>query len=292
MKPPNFDYYDPRELEEVFELLGRYQGDAKILAGGQSLIALLNFRLSRPAALIDINRLPHLSYIEERDGRLCFGALTRQRTIEFSTVVRERLPLMAEATQYVGHLPTRTRGTIGGSLAHADPAAEYPALVTALDAELVIGRATGQRIMKAREFFRDVMTTALEPDEVLLEVRIPPMPSGAGWAFEEFSRRHGDFAIVAVAAQLAIDRAGRCSEVRLAAAGAGPTPVRLQKAEKILLQSSLSDEVLAEAAQSASEEVEPSSDIHAPADYRRHLTRVLTKRALCKALARAKERQS
>ena len=287
MKPPAFEYHDPVELEPALELLRRYQGEAKILAGGQSLLALLNFRLTRPVALIDVNRIRRLSYIKEQDGRLCLGAITRQRAIEFSPLVREKLPLLVEATRLVGHLPTRTRGTIGGSLAHADPAAEYPAVFSALDGELVARGPNGERVLGAREFFQGLMTTALAPDEVLVEVRLPLMTAQCGWAFEEFSRRQGDFAIVGVAAQICVV-GERCKTARLAAAGVGPTPLRLERVEQTLEQDGLSERSIAEAAARAAEQTEPPSDLHATAQYRRHLTRVLTQRAISRALARAR----
>lgn len=288
MKPPLFDYHDPRNLDEALELLLRYGGEAKVLAGGQSLMPLLNFRLSRPAALVDINRIGALGYIREEDGQLRLGAMTRQRAIEFSPLVRERLPLLQEATTLVGHLPIRTRGTIGGSLAHADPAAELPAVVTALDAELVVRGPGGERILRPQEFFLGYLTTALAPDEILVEIRLPTTPAGSGWAFEELSRRHGDFALAGIAAVLVAD-SRRCRMARLAAAGVGPTPVRLRGAEEILEREGLSKESLEAAAARAQELVEPDGDLHASADYRRHLTGVLTGRALHRAAARCRE---
>lgn len=288
MKPPLFDYHDPRSLDEALELLRRHGGEAKILAGGQSLMPLLNFRLSRPRALVDLNRIPGLGYIREENGQLRLGAMTRQRAIEFSPLVRARLPLLQEATTLVGHLPIRTRGTIGGSLAHADPAAEFPAVVTALDGDLVVRGPGGERILRPREFFLGYLTTALAPDEVLVEVRLPTAPPGSGWAFEELSRRHGDFALAGIAVLLAAD-GERCRIARLAAAGVGATPVRLRAAEEILEQEGLTEKSLEAAAARAQELVEPDGDIHASADYRRHLTRVLTRRALGRAAARCRE---
>jgi carbon-monoxide dehydrogenase medium subunit len=285
MKPPKFDYHAPGSVEEAVALLARYQGEAKVLAGGQSLMPLLNFRLSRPAALIDLNRVGALAYIKEVDGRVHLGAMTRQRTIEFSPVVRQRLPLLAEATRWVGHLPIRTRGTIGGSLAHADPSAEYPAVLTALEGEVVARGPRGERALKAGELFQSYLTTSLAEDEVLTEVRLPHMPAGAGYAFEEFARRHGDFAIIGIAAVVVLE-GGRCRRARLATAGAGPVPVRLRAAEEILERDGLGDAAIEAACARASEAVTPDSDIHASADYRRHLTGVLTGRALRRALAR------
>lgn len=288
MKPPLFDYHDPRSLDEALELLQRHGGEAKVLAGGQSLMPLLNFRLSRPAALVDINRISALGYIREENGQLRLGAMTRQRAIEFSPLVRERLPLLQEATTLVGHLPIRTRGTIGGSLAHADPAAELPAVVTALDGDLVVRGPGGERILRPQEFFLGYLTTALAPDEILVEIRLPTTPAGSGWAFEELSRRHGDFALAGIAAVLVAD-SRRCRMARLAAAGVGPTPVRLRGAEEILEREGLSKESLEAAAARAQELVEPDGDLHASADYRRHLTGVLTGRALHRAAARCRE---
>jgi len=287
MKPAKFDYHAPTTVEQALELLGRYGGDAKLLAGGQSLMPLLNFRLSRPAALVDLNRIPSLAYVREQDGQVRFGAMTRQRTIEFSPVVRERVPLLGEATRWVGHLPIRTRGTIGGSIAHADPSAEYPAVLTALEGEVVARGPKGERVVKAKDLFRTYLTTSLTPDEILVEVRMLAMPAGAGYALEEFARRHGDFAIVGIAA-VVVKAGARCTLARLATAGTGPVPVRLRAAEEILERDGLTDAAIEAASRRASELVSPDSDIHASADYRRHLTGVLTKRALTRALGVAR----
>jgi len=287
VKPPKFDYHAPASLEEALALLQRYGGDAKVLAGGQSLMPLLNFRLSRPAALVDLNRIPSLAYVREHDGQLRLGAMTRQRTIEFSPMVAQKLPLLREATKWVGHLPIRTRGTIGGSIAHADPSAEYPAVLTALEGEVVARGPNGERVVKAKDLFHTYLTTSLAPEEILVEVRIPAMPAGAGYALEEFARRHGDFAIVGVAA-LIVREGRRCRQARLATAGTGPVPVRLRAAEEILDGDGLSDSAIEAAARRASELVSPDSDIHASAEYRRHLTGVLTKRALRRAMGVAR----
>ncbi len=287
MKPPPFDYYAPASAAEALELLGRYGADARLLAGGQSLVPLLNFRLSAPAVIIDLNRATDLAYIKEETGRVRLGAMTRQRAIEFSPLVKSRLPLLAEATRWVGHLPTRTRGTVGGSLAHSDPAAEYPAVATALDAELVVRGPAGERVVPAAEFFLGLMTTALQPGEMLVEVRLPALASNSGWAFEEFSRRHGDFAIVGIAAMVTTER-DRCRSARLAACGAGPVAVRLRGAEEILEQGGLGDLNINAAAARAAELVDPSADLHASVEYRRHLVHVLTRRALKRALERAR----
>jgi len=287
MKPPRFDYHAPRSIDDAVALLARYGGDAKVLAGGQSLMPMLNFRLARPAALVDVNRIPELAYVREDDGTVTIGAMTRQRTIEFSPLVARRLPLLLEATRWVGHLPIRSRGTIGGSIAHADPSAEYPAVLTALDGEVVAQGPRGRRTLKPGELFETYLTTRLAPDELLVEVRLPASPAGAGHAFEEFARRHGDFAIVGIAAMIVRDGA-RCSAARLASAGAGPVPVRLRAAEEILERDGLGDAAVAAAAARAAELVEPDADVHASAEYRRHLTGVLTARALKRAIERAR----
>jgi CO/xanthine dehydrogenase FAD-binding subunit len=287
VKPPKFDYHAPTTVDEALALLQRYGGDAKVLAGGQSLMPLLNFRLSRPAALVDLNRIPALAYIREHDGQVRLGAMTRQRTIEFDSIVARKLPLLREATRWVGHLPIRTRGTIGGSIAHADPSAEYPAVLTALEGEVVARGPKGERVVPARDLFRTYLTTSLEPEEILVEVRLPATPAGAGVALEEFARRHGDFAIVGIAAMI-VREGERCKQARLATAGAGPVPLRLRAAEEILEREGLGDAAIEAAVRRAAELVSPDSDIHASADYRRHLTGVLTRRALKRALGIAR----
>jgi xanthine dehydrogenase iron-sulfur cluster and FAD-binding subunit A len=247
MKPPKFDYHAPASIDEAVALLARYGGEAKVLAGGQSLMPMLNFRLARPAALVDVNRIAALAYIREENGTVAFGAMTRQRTIEFSPVVAARLPLLREATRWVGHLPIRSRGTIGGSIAHADPSAEYPAVLTALGGEVVVQGPRGRRTVKAADLFETYLTTTLAAEELVVEVRLPAMPVGAGYAFEEFARRHGDFAIVGIAAMV-VGRAGeRCALARLASAGAGPVPVRLRAAEEILERDGLGEAAVAAA---------------------------------------------
>ena len=180
MKPAPFDYHAPADVDEALALLARYGGEAKLLAGGQSLMPLLNFRLARPAALVDLNRIPSLAYIREQEGHVALGAMTRQRAIEFSSVVARRLPLLTEATRLVGHLPIRSRGTIGGSIAHADPSAEYPAVLAALDGRVVARGPRGERVLSAAELFQTYLTTSLAADEILVEVRLPAMPEGAG----------------------------------------------------------------------------------------------------------------
>jgi carbon-monoxide dehydrogenase medium subunit len=286
VKPAPFDYHAPASVDEAVGLLVRYGGDAKVLAGGQSLVPLLNFRLARPAALVDLNRIPELAYVRDHDGEVRFGAMTRQRTIEFSSVVARRLPLLREATGLVGHLPIRSRGTIGGSIAHADPSAEYPAVLAALDGTVVVRGPRGERVLRATELFRTHLTTSLDADEILTQVRLPAMPPASGYAFEEFARRQGDFAIVGIAAMV-VRNGDRCTTARLATAGVGPVPVRLRAAEEILERDGFGEPAVTAAAARAAELVDPDSDLHATAAYRRHLTRVLTARALQRAIARA-----
>jgi len=289
MKPAPFKYFDPDNEEEVLELLEQHGDDAKLMAGGQSLGPLLNMRLSVPQVIIDLNRVKGLDYQRWEDGWLALGALTRQSTLEDDPTLRENQPLVAESIPYIGHRAIRNRGTIGGSLVHADPAAEWPALVAALEAELVIYRAgEGARTLRVDDFFLSSLTTTLEPEDLFVEVRLPPWPSRAGWSFVEFSRRHGDFALVGVAATLSLDEAGRCTEARLALIGAGPIPIRARQAEALLQGEMVNDDLFEAAAQKAGTEIDPEGDIHASANYRRHLATVLVSRALVQAAERAK----
>jgi CO/xanthine dehydrogenase FAD-binding subunit len=275
VKPAAFEYSAPGSVEEALDILGRHGAeDAKILAGGQSLVPLMNFRLARPAHIIDVNRLAELDYIREADGQLCMGALTRQRTVEHSPLVAERCPILAEASRWIGHTAIRNRGTAGGSLAHNDPTAEYGLVAILLDAELTLLSTSGTRTLKASAFLQPYMGTALAPHELLTEIRWPALQPGAPWAFQEFARRHGDFAIVAVAA---VAQAGA---VRLAIAGAGPVAFRASAAEAFLASQTLDAGAIAQAAELAAEATQPEPDIHASAAYRRHLARVLTRRAL------------
>jgi len=282
MKPAAFDYLRPISLEDAVAQCAQYGGDAKILAGGQSLVPLLNFRLLRPSVLIDINRVHELDYIRQEEGGLRVGALTRHHTLETAPLVAERFPLIAAAMAHVAHLAVRNRGSIGGSLSHADPAAELPMLAVLLDAEIRTG--WGKHI--AQGFFRAPLTTALAEGELLTEIFFPVLAPGTGWGFEEFARRHGDFALAAVAATL--KRSGdTIGETRLAAAGVGEIPLRLSTVEAMLVGNPLTPELARRAGQQASECVQPFSDLHASADYRRHLVAALTERALAAAWSRA-----
>lgn len=280
MKPPRFEYFDPRTLDEALTLLGERAADAKLLAGGQSLMPLLNFRLARPGALIDLNRVPDLDGIREDDGMLRVGALCRQRQVETSSLVGARCPLLREATRWVGHAAIRTRGTVGGSIAHADPAAEYPAVLAALDGQVVVRSAMRERVVGAADFFVTYLTTTLEPDEMVTEVRFPAMPRDAGWSFVEFARRHGDFALAGVACVVRLGGDGVCIDARIALCGVGGRPVRARRAEAVLKGERPTDRVIQQAAAIVRDEVDPPSDLHADAEYRRHLATVLTRRSL------------
>ena len=286
MKPPRFEYHAPASVDEAVALLQRYGGEARVLAGGQSLVPMMNFRIASPAALVDLNRIAALAFIAEDGGTVRVGAMTRQRAAEFSPVVAARLPLLREALRWVAHLPIRSRGTIGGSLAHADPAAELPMVLHALDGTVVARGPAGERAIAAGDLFVAPLTTSLADDEVVTEVRFAAMPPGAGHAVEEFARRKGDFAIAAIAVVLSED-GDRCTRARIATAGVGPVSVRLREAEAILEQRGLGDDAIAAAAQKAADLVEPLSDHNGSADYRRHLTAVLTRRALQRARSHA-----
>jgi carbon-monoxide dehydrogenase medium subunit len=288
MKPAAFDYYCPRSVEEALDLLAAHGEDGKVLAGGQSLVPLMNMRLARPASIIDINRIAALSYLRAQNGVLRIGALTRQRAVERSPVAAERCPLLCAALRLAGHPAIRNRGTVGGSIAHADPAAELTAVLAALDGEVTARRAGGARTIAARDLFVTYLTTALLPQELLVEVRIPALPTGAGWSWMEIARRHGDFALAGVGAVLGLRR-GRVAEARIALTGVGPTPVRAAAAERLLLGQPPGEALWEAAADAVRASVAPEGDIHASAEYRRHVAGVLTRRALAEARGRAQE---
>lgn len=288
MKPVAFELERPASVDEALALLAGTGRDAKVLAGGQSLMPLLNFRLARPEVLVDLNGVSELQYVSRDDGELRVGAMTRLRHLERAPEVGERWQLVAEALPQVAHTPIRNRGTFGGGLAHADPAAELCAVGLALDATLVArSQARGSRAVPAEEFFRGPYATALEPDEVLTEVRLPGQPEGAGWAFSEVARRRGDFALVGVAALLALAPGGSVREAKLAYASMGPRPLRAYRAEQALAGRPATEAAFREAAEAAVQELEPGDDLQAGRAYRLHVARVLTERALGQALARA-----
>lgn len=288
MKPAPFTYFTPRSVSEGLALLREYGDGAKVLAGGQSLVPLMNFRLVRPQSLIDINGLSELGSLTVSDGGVTAGALVRQREVELSSEVAHRLPILTEAIRFAGHPAIRNRGTIGGSLVHADPAAELPVLALALEAELQLTSAKGPRSLKAQEFYLGYFTTAIASDEMLARVYLPSPPAGTGWCFTEIARRQGDFAIVAVAALLGLSGDGSVAFARIALGGIGPVPVRAETAEQSLLGKRLSGALFREAAKAAAAGLEPENDIHASAAYRRHVAEVLVRRALEVARTRIK----
>lgn len=289
MKPAPFDYRAPTTLDEVVALLAEFGADGKLLAGGQSLVPLLNFRLARPDVLIDLNRVGNLSSVRDVDGGLAFGAMTRQRVLERDARVRERLPLLAAAAEWIAHPQIRNRGTIGGSLAHADPASEMPALALVHDATITArSESGGERQIPASEFFVTYLTTALEPGELVTEVTFPPLPAGSGWSIIEVARRHGDFALAGVASSLTLDASGLIADVRIGLFGVDATARRATAAEAALRGRRPDEEVFREAAALAREEVEPASDVHATATYRNHVVGVLIERSLGEALGRAR----
>ncbi len=286
MKPPRFDYLAPSSLEEALALRAEHGSESAVLAGGQSLMPLLNLRMAYPAALIDLGGVAELAGIRPLEGGLAIGAMTRQRRAERSELVLERCPLLAQALRHVGHLTIRNRGTVGGSIAHADPAAELPAVALALGAELVAQGLQGERTIPAEEFFLGFLTTALEPDELLVEVRLPAVGGSGrvGSSFLEIARRHGDFALVGVAAVVALTGDGTIDDARLAFVGVGGAAVRAREAETQLRGSRPDEAVLAEAAELAVAELAPPSDVHASGSYRRRVAAVLARRALTEAI--------
>jgi len=298
MKPAPFEYQAPDSLDAALDLLARHGGDAKVLAGGQSLIPVLNFRLAQPVMLVDLNKLAELSFIRRgEDGGLRIGAMTRHRRLERDPLVGQLAPLLAETVPWIAHPQIRNRGTAGGSLAHADPAAELPAIAVALRARFLLRKAGGERWVTAADFFQGLFTTALEPEELLVEIALPPMasPIGArtGWSFQEIARRHGDYATVGLAAQVTLGEDGRCQEARLVYLSVGQTPVEARGAAALLAGTDLGPEAVRAAAEKASrEEMDPTGDVHATSEFKRHLARVLTGRALRSAAERARAGRS
>lgn len=287
MKPAHFDYFAPTSLDEALGLLAG-QDDVKVLAGGQSLVPLMNLRLARPRAVVDLNGIDELAYLRQDADGLAIGALTRQRAAERSDLGRRRAPLLVEALGYVGHLAIRARGTIGGAIAHADPAGELPAVVTALGARLVIRGPRGPRVVRPEDFFLTYLTTSLAPDEILTEVRLPAWPDGAGWSFVEVSRRHGDYALVGVACTVQI-RDGVCADARLVFTGVGEAPYSSEAGQDAVLGERMSDALLRHVQDTvtADPRLELDSDVHASAQYRKEVAGVMARRAIEAAFERA-----
>ncbi|MGA9895479.1 MAG: xanthine dehydrogenase family protein subunit M [Xanthobacteraceae bacterium] len=287
MKPPVFDYIAATSIGMAVAALAEAGGEAKVLAGGQSLMPMLNFRLLRPSILIDINRIRGLGFVEETPDSIRIGALTRHFQLETSPLVARHFPVLSCAMTHVAHLAIRNRGTIGGSLSHADPAAELPMLALLLNAELHIVSINGSRVSAARDFFLDTMTVDLDGTELLAEIVLPKLPPHTGWGFEEVARRHGDFALAAVATTLTLS-GDRIAEARVALTGVGPTALRATDAETLLVGQRLDDKLAMRAIAAVREAISPETDLHASADYRRHLAGVLAGRALAAAWCRAK----
>jgi CO/xanthine dehydrogenase FAD-binding subunit len=285
MKPPSFLYACPRSPDEALALLAEHGEAAKLLAGGQSLVPMLNLRLAEPRVLIDLNRVSELSYIHREGATLRIGAMTRHRDLEIAAEVSLAEPLLVRAAREIGHLAIRNRGTIGGSVAHADPAAEWPLVAVALDARLVLRSAAGARTIAARDFFVGPLTTALGPTEMLTEVAFPVAPADSRFGFSELSRRPGDFAIVAVACRVVRDESGVCLASTLAVGGAHGTPIHVPEVEGILRGSRAEAGALRSAAEVVTRKVDPGGDVHGSADYRRRMAGVLARRALGEACA-------
>jgi CO/xanthine dehydrogenase FAD-binding subunit len=286
MKPAAFDYIAVTTIDMAVAALAAAGGEAKILAGGQSLVPMLNFRLLRPSVLVDINGIAGLATIEAAGSSIRIGALVRHYQLETSSLIARHFPVLSCAMTHVAHLAIRNRGTVGGSLSHADPAAELPMLALLLEAKLHIASASGTRTLTARDFFLDALTVDLASAEILTEIALPKLPPRTGWGFEEVERRHGDFALAAVAATLTVSD-GAIGEARIALTGVGPTPVRAAAAEALLVGHALEHGLTVRAIDAVRASIAPESDLHASSDYRRHLAGVLAGRALAAAWRRA-----
>jgi CO/xanthine dehydrogenase FAD-binding subunit len=284
MKPAKFEYVLPSTVDAAVEALIAANGEGKVLAGGQSLLPLLNFRMARPAVLVDLNGIKDLSYIEERDGdRVAIGALTRHRELEQSPLIASKLPVMAAAMRHVAHLAIRNRGTIGGSLSHADPAAELPMLSVFYDAGISVQGPAGRRTIAAEEFFVDALTSCLEPEEIVVEIEFPRLEHD-GWAFEEVARRFGDFALASIAVSVRRGPSG-LTDARVAVMGVADTPLRLREAEQELIAMELNGRTPERFSEIVVSNVSPNDDLHASGEYRKHLLTQLSRRALQTALA-------
>jgi aerobic carbon-monoxide dehydrogenase medium subunit len=287
MKPAAFEYIRPASVGDALQALAKHGAKGKILAGGQSLVPMMNLRLARPEVVIDINRLPGLDQIRVDGSDLVIGALARHSNLHDSTIVAKQCPLMSEAYRHVAHKPIRNRGTLGGNVSHADPASEMPAVLLATDASLTAAGGKGERKIAAKDFFQGALQTALKAEELLTEIRIPAAPAGQGYAFEEISSRKGDFALGAVAVTLRVS-GGQCTQAAIAVAGMGDRPVRLSQVEAGLVGKPIDDAAIARAAAAAKQAVKPDSSVHADVDYKRDLAEALTARALKRALERCK----
>ncbi len=289
MKPAPFKYYAPTTVDEALANLAEHGWDAKALAGGQSLIPMMNFRIAQPAVLVDLNNVSELFYIRPDNGGLLIGAMTRQAQVEHDPLVAERSPLVHEVIPQIAYPQIRSRGTFGGSLAHADPSAELVAVSLALNGRFRLRSQAGERWVSADEFFVGLFTTVLEPDELLVEVALPPMPPRSGWSFLQITRRHHDFCIAGVAVLVTLDEEGQCEQAKLVFLSVGDGPVIAHQAAEMLKGQVPTPELIRAAAEKAGEdEIDPGSDIHASTEYRRHLSKVLARRTLTQAFDRAR----
>ncbi|MFQ5708704.1 MAG: FAD binding domain-containing protein [bacterium] len=288
MIPQVFEYFVPKTLSEAFSLLTKYGEDAKILAGGHSLIPLMKLRLAAPPYLIDINQIPDLDYLKEENGFLKIGALTREVSLEESDLIAEKFPIILDTAKVIADPLVRNMATVGGNLAHGDPANDHPATMLALGAQVVLTGPSGSRTVSVKEFFVDLMMTQLQPDEILTEIQIPLPPANSGGAYVKFERKVGDFAIVGVAAQVALDANGACQKVGIGLTNVGSVPIEAEKAEDALRGKQIDEQTLKEAGRLAADASDPTDDLRGTANYKRSLVNVLTKRALKQALTRAK----
>ncbi|MEM7334861.1 MAG: xanthine dehydrogenase family protein subunit M [Chloroflexota bacterium] len=294
MKPAPFEYFAPPTLDEALSLMKQHGFDAKVLAGGQSLIPVMNFRLSQPTILIDINHIPDLNGISTTDvNGLSIKAMSRHAHAEKSDLVAQHAPLMFETMPYIAHPQIRNRGTIGGSIAHADPAGELPVICVTLDAKFLLKREGSERWVTANDFFIGLFETALNPEEIICEIEIPPLPPNSGYGFHELARRHGDYAQAGASAFIQLDEAGRCKDAKLVFLNVGERPMVADEGAKLLIGQFLDEAVVGTAVHTAIQnEIDPTSDVHATAKYKRHLAGVLAKRALNQAIKRAQTRSA
>jgi CO/xanthine dehydrogenase FAD-binding subunit len=292
MKPAPFEHHAPDSLAHALDLMSQHAGEAKILAGGQSLVPAMNFRVVQPGLLIDLNRVTALSYIREEGQTIRIGAMARERHLEFDPLIEKRTPLLHEAVPFIAHPQIRNRGTIGGSSVNADPAAELPVLMLALSARLKARKTSSERWIDAKDFFAGMFTTALGPDEILVEIELPFMAPHTGWSFMEVAPRAGDYAMMGVAALVTLDESGKCKFAKLVYLNAGDGPVDAAEAAQLLVGERVNDALIESAAVHAGEkEINPYGNMHASVDFQRHLAKVLTRQTLQKAVQRAGEIQ-
>ena len=288
MIPRSFEYFSPRTLDEAIALLQKLGPEAKLLSGGQSLIPMMKLRMLSPPHIVDINRIPGLDYINESDGHLKIGALAREHQLESSEVVNKNLPILVDTAKFIADPLVRSQATVCGNLAHGDPANDHPATMLALGATVVATGPKGQREIAVDGFFTNLFTTALEPEEILTEIKIPLPPPKSGGAYLKLERKVGDFATAGVAAQITLDDAGNCAKAGVGLTNVGMTPIKATKTEAFLTGKTLDEATIKQAAETAASESQPTDDVRGSADYKRDLVRVLTARALTRALDRAK----